>query len=55
MIVEARASPGYFLYYCDADWNPITDTWHRWMEEAKECAEKEYEGAKKYWHQIEED
>jgi hypothetical protein len=40
---------GYFLFYCDADWNPMTNTWHETVEDAKQAAEFEYEGVSKTW------
>jgi hypothetical protein len=38
-----------WLFGCDSDWNVITDTWHRSLDEAKKQAEFEYEGITKTW------
>jgi len=40
---------GYYLFYCDADWRTLTDTWHSSLEEAKQQAELEYEGISENW------
>lgn len=41
--------PGYYLFYCDADWNPFNNTWHETVEDAKRTVEFEYEGVSKTW------
>jgi hypothetical protein len=41
--------PGYYLFYCDSDWYPMTNTWHDTIEDAKRAAEFEYEGAAQTW------
>lgn len=40
---------GYLLFYCDARWEPVTDTWHRSVEDAEDQAEFEYEGTRVTW------
>lgn len=40
---------GYFLFYCDARWEPVTDTWHHSVEGAEDQAEFEYEGTRVTW------
>ncbi|OGO38842.1 MAG: hypothetical protein A2147_08190 [Chloroflexi bacterium RBG_16_57_8] len=32
---------GYYLFYCDADWNPFDSTWHETVQAAKQAAEFE--------------
>ena len=44
-----RDSKGYSLFYCDADWEPVTDTWHQTLEDAKDQAEFEYRGVTGTW------
>jgi hypothetical protein len=39
----------FYLFGCDADWNVVTDTWHRSLEEAKDVAEFQYEGVSETW------
>ena len=31
-----------YLFYCDRDWNVVTDTWHPSIEGAMRQAEREY-------------
>ena len=35
---------GYYLFYCDEDWNAVTDTFHLDLDGAVEQAEFEYVG-----------
>ena len=50
VIAEADDSAGaHYLFYCDADWNIVSDTWHRSLEDAKHQAEFEYEGIGQAW------
>ena len=39
----------YYLFYCDAEWEPVTDTWHQTLEAAKGQAEFEYRGVTTTW------
>ena len=39
----------YYLFGCDEDWNPVTDTWHQNLDEAKQQAEFEYQGVSATW------
>jgi hypothetical protein len=39
----------FYLFGCDPEWNSLTDTWHQSLDEAKDQAEFEYEGAKWTW------
>jgi hypothetical protein len=36
--------PGIYLFYCDASWAVLTDTFHDSVDDAREQAEFEYEG-----------
>jgi hypothetical protein len=38
-----------YLYSCNSNWIPFTDTWHESVEEAKRQAEFEYEGVADTW------
>jgi hypothetical protein len=40
---------GYYLFYCDADWNPFNNSWHETVEDAKRTVEFEYEGVQQVW------
>jgi len=48
-IARYADEPGYYLFYCDADWNPMTNTWHETVEDAKQAAAFEYEGVSRTW------
>lgn len=39
----------FYLFYCDEDWEPMSDTWHQTLEEAKEQAEIEFTGSSDTW------
>ena len=41
--------PGFYLFFCDAGWNPFNNTWHDTIEAAKRAAEFEYEGIAASW------
>ena len=43
---------GFYLFYCDTEWNVMTDTWHESAEHAREQAEFEYAGVSDAWQQI---
>ncbi len=43
---------GYYLFYCDADWEPVTDTWHESLEDALHQAEFEYAGSRETWVRV---
>jgi hypothetical protein len=49
-ICRATASDGgYYLFYCDSDWEEEADTWHETLAGAKAQAEFEYEGVDGHW------
>jgi hypothetical protein len=48
-ICESARGEGYFLYRCEDDWMPVTDTWHESLEDAKHQAEFEYAGVERTW------
>ena len=41
-----------FLFYCDARWRPVTDTFHMSVAKAKEEAEREFNGVGKTWNEA---
>ena len=43
---------GYYLFYCDADWEPVTDTWHGTVADAQAQAEFEYAGTATTWERA---
>ena len=49
MVRQVENGESFFLFGCDAEWNPITDTWHNNLGEAVEQAEFEYKGSKNTW------
>jgi hypothetical protein len=48
-ICRYEGQQGYYLFYCDAAWQVITDTWHQTLEDAMHQAEFEYEGVSGNW------
>ena len=48
-LAVCAADGGFYLFGCDADWEPVTDTWHDSVEDAKEQAEFEYVGTATTW------
>lgn len=44
---------GFYLFYCNASLDVITDTWHEDLNAAKTQAELEYEGVSKTWQDRE--
>ncbi len=53
-ICKYEADAGYYLLYCDREWNPITDTYHNSVEAAKHQAELECTGVSSTWQHLEE-
>jgi hypothetical protein len=41
-IAQYRSGPGFYLFYCDDEWNAITDTYHDTIDAAIEQAEFEF-------------
>ena len=52
LAVCTDAGSGYYLFYCDAAWKPITDTWHPTLDEALDQAEFEYAGTATTWERA---
>lgn len=52
-ICQYDNAPGFYLFYCDADWNAVTDTWHATVEDAKEQADFEYADTLSDWRRFE--
>jgi hypothetical protein len=48
-ICQYAGESSYYLFGCNAAWEPITDTWHRTLEEAKAQADFEYAGVSAAW------
>lgn len=44
---ESDAS--FFLFFCDAAWRPITDTWHEGLDEARAQADFEFTNLSSTW------
>lgn len=49
VICRCDEDGAFHLFGCDADWTPISDTWHRTLEDAKQQAELEYAGVSTTW------
>ena len=43
---------GYYLVFCDALWEAVTDTWHETLEAAMRQAEFEYVGVSGTWQAV---
>jgi hypothetical protein len=43
-ICQYDGQSDFYLFYCDAKWNVVTDTWHQTMESALNQAAFEYRG-----------
>jgi hypothetical protein len=41
-VARYEEHPGYYLFYCDDEWNVITDTYHESVEDADAQAEFEF-------------
>ena len=48
-ICQYEGDDGFYLFYCDDQWNVVTDTLHFTMDQAMEQAEFEYENASGTW------
>ena len=48
-ICSCSDKSGYYLFSCEDDWYPVSDTWHQTIEDAKRQAEFEYEGISSTW------
>lgn len=48
-ICQYTNDQGFYLFYCDENWNNITDTWHESIEDAIEQAEFEFSGTTHQW------
>ncbi len=46
LLAICQEKPGFYLYYCDSNWEVITDSFHFTIEDAKNQASFEYEGIK---------
>ena len=42
IIAKYSSDPGFYLFYCDSDWNVITDTYHDSMANAIDQAGFEF-------------
>ena len=48
-IVKYADETGVYLFYCDREWQVLTDTWHASVADAKAQAEFEYSGITAVW------
>jgi len=51
-ITRYAGERGYYLFFCDANWNPYANTWHETVDDAKRAAEYEYEGTSETWQPV---
>jgi hypothetical protein len=48
-ICQYPGETAFYLFSCDAQWNPKSDTWHQTLVEAQAQAEHEYRGTSGTW------
>lgn len=48
-ICQYEGDDGFYLFYCDDQWNVVADTLHFTMDQAMEQAEFEYENSLGTW------
>jgi hypothetical protein len=48
-ICQYDGEDAVYLFYCDSDWNVLTDTWHENVEAARDQASFEFEGLETKW------
>jgi hypothetical protein len=51
-ICQYPGEDSYYLFYCDRQWNVVTDTWHETIKDALQQAEFEYEGVSATWRRA---
>ena len=51
-ICQYPGDPGFYLFYCDADWKVLTDTLHDSLARAQAQAEFEYQGSSLTWVEM---
>jgi hypothetical protein len=51
-IVQYEDDDAYYLLYLDADGEPVTDTWHRSLEDALHQAEFEFSVTPEEWSDV---
>lgn len=51
-ICQYESNESCYLFYCDKNWETITDTFHDSLDEAKRHAEFEYEGVTETWQTL---
>ena len=50
-ICQYRIEGEFYLFYCDNNWNTLTDTCHESLARARQQAEFEYEGTSQTWQE----
>ena len=51
-ICKSPDDESYYLFYCDSQWNVITDTLHQTVEIAEQQAEFEFKNVELMWQSI---
>jgi len=51
-IGQRPGDPMTYLFFCDEQWTPVTDTYHPNIGRAKEEAEIEFNGVSKTWINV---
>ena len=51
-ICKYEEEAGFYLFGCDQNWHPITDTFHDSVDDAKSQAEVEYVGVSNTWQEL---
>ena len=52
IVSQYKDDKSFYLFYCDDDWNVLTDTWHETLEDALDQAEAEYVGTRATWERV---
>ena len=51
-ICQYDTEKGFYLFYCDDEWEVMTDTYHFSLEDAQAQAELEYQGVSQTWRKL---
>jgi hypothetical protein len=51
-VCQYENDDSFYLFYCDENWEPMTDTWHQTLEDAFHQVEFEYKGVTETWEKM---
>jgi len=52
LLICEEPNNGLFVYYCDAQWRVLADTWHASVADAMAQAEFEFAGVRDHWTSV---